>query len=244
VLSNLLDNAVKFTPPGGRISVGITRSETEAQVAVSDTGTGIEAEDLPRIFDPYRQGGGSPCSGEGGSVGLGLYIARNLIQRQGGELGVKSRPGAGSTFWFTLPLAPAESRLADISAAAGCPLILIVDDDGGFRREVAEVLEETGYRVATAGNCREAWALISRDPPALLLLDIMLPEVDGWQLYAALRGDPRLSSIPTVIVTGLSREQVEPSLLGVQGLLEKPFRRDELLAMARRYAGPSPAGGC
>lgn len=231
-VSNLLDNAIKFTPAGGDVSLGLTREHGRARVEVRDTGPGIDPADQQGLFLAYRRDRDAGRSQSGG-LGLGLYITRGLIEAQGGVTGVDSAPGRGSTFWFTLPAPIQGSPRPEQSEAA----VFLVDDDAAFRREVSELLEDWGYRVASAADGQEALDYLrAHPPPALILLDLMVPVVDGWELFTAIKTDPRLAGVPTVVVSSLREAQLQPSLLEVQGFLEKPINLADLYAVAERYA--------
>ena len=231
VLGNLLGNAIKFTPAGGRILVGAMLREREAVISVADTGCGIAAHEIPNLFERYWQS--ARCSDGHHGVGLGLFIAKALVEAQGGGIWVESQTGRGSCFSFTLPLAD-EAAIA--RGQPGRSTILVVDDDISFRREMCEILATAGFAVAAMSHGQEALEyLSSHPPPGLILLDLMMPVMDGWTLYAHIRTHPVLASVPTVIVSCVDKSRVEPALLDASGYLEKPIRISQLLDVARAH---------
>ncbi|HKU44849.1 MAG TPA: response regulator, partial [Polyangiales bacterium] len=232
VLSNLVGNAVKYTEAQGRIKVRLSRLPAEALVSVIDSGRGIAQHELPALFDRYFQGQTRPVVHGSNGAGLGLYIARGLIEAHGGRMWAESAPESGSTFCFTLP--PCE-QLPQADSAVARP-ILLVDDDVAFRRELKEILEEQGYNVETADNGWQAWAYLQANPPpALILLDLMMPVMDGWELHAALKSHPELSSVPVVVLSCFDRYRIEPSLHDIHGYIEKPIRTSQLMNIVSQH---------
>ncbi|HWN71200.1 MAG TPA: ATP-binding protein, partial [Haliangium sp.] len=229
VLGNLLGNAIKFTPTRGRVLVGAMVREREVVISVADTGCGIPAHEIPNLFERYWQS--KRRSNRHHGVGLGLFIAKALVEAQGGGIWVDSQVGHGSCFSFTLPLAD-EATLALSEPSRST--ILVVDDDVSFRREMCEILKAEGYTVAALSHGQEALEYLgSHPPPGLILLDLMMPVMDGWDFYSHLRMHPVLASVPTVIVSCVDRSRVEPALLDASGYLEKPLRLSQLLDVAR-----------
>lgn len=230
VLGNLLGNALKFTPVGGCIRVRAGLREHEAVISVEDTGCGIAANEIPNLFERYWQSNRRPGTHQGKGVGLGLFIAKALVEAQGGRIWVQSELGQGSSFSFSLPIADEDTQGPSRST------IVVVDDDASFRREMCEILESQGYRVEAMRHGQEALDyLSSHPPPGLIVLDLMMPVMDGWDLFAHLKTHPVLASVPTVIVSCVDRSRVEPALLDANGYLEKPIRMSQLLDVARAH---------
>jgi signal transduction histidine kinase/CheY-like chemotaxis protein len=229
VLGNLLGNAIKFTPPGGRVLVGAMVREREVIVSVADNGCGIPEHEIPNLFERYWQSKRRADRHQG--VGLGLFIAKALVEAQGGGIWVDSELGHGSCFSFSLPIADAATlALSEPSRST----ILVVDDDISFRREMCEILEAEGFTVAALSHGQEALEYLgSHPPPGLILLDLMMPVMNGWDFYSHLRMHPVLASVPTVIVSCVDKSRVEPALLDASGYLEKPIRLAQLLDVAR-----------
>jgi GAF domain-containing protein/DNA-binding response OmpR family regulator len=268
VVSNLLANAVKFTPDGGRVDVTAGLASAEVRVAVRDTGIGIAPEDRERIFEAFHQAGRSGAAGGAGGAaapppregtGLGLALARRFVELHGGRLWVESAPGAGSTFTFTLPQrrgppatgAPTPAATAAAGAGAGSaapagagPTVLLVDDDPRTVELLTLYLEGAGFEVVVARDGEAALALARRVRPAVITLDVLLPRLDGWEVLARAKADPALAGVPVVVVSMLD-ERGKGFALGAAEYLVKPVGREALLAALRRLlppVGPAPAG--
>jgi signal transduction histidine kinase/CheY-like chemotaxis protein len=231
VLSNLLGNAVKFTPAGGRVSVRAGRRGGGGfDVVVMDSGPGIAASEVPHLFDRYWR---AQRGGRAG-VGLGLWIARRLVQAHDGELCVESRVGEGSSFTVVLPehaQAAAPTPLRQRPRDEQAPCVLVVDDDVDVRLAIADVLEESGYRVVQASNGRDALELLesgSTAVPSLIVLDMMMPEMDGPTFRYAKQANPTIARIPVVVVSAYSDVLSTPSTPDVRAVLRKPLKPDTL----------------
>ena len=243
-LLNLLSNACKFTDKG-TIVLDVKRVDGWATFAVSDTGIGMTPEQLGRIFQPFVQADSSTSRKYGGT-GLGLTLTRKFCEMMGGSVDVTSAPGAGSTFTIRLPLAPAgptdEVRPSSTTKAAAGRSILVIDDDPVNRDLVRRTLEKAGWTVTEASDGQAAIAQIEALRPSLLLLDLMMPRVDGFDLVARLRERADLRDIPVVVITAkdLTREERERLTENVRKILQKGrYSRDELLAHVRELV-PEP----
>lgn len=253
VLINLAGNAVKFTPEGGRIDIMArplgqsTGPPAGVEFAVRDTGVGISPEDQQRIFREFEQvGSGSPGEREG--TGLGLSLAKGLVELHGGTIGVESAPGEGSIFRFTLPgesaaADPVPSRIDGTVPDGDGPLILVVDDEPAARDLLAHHLEDSGYRVMTAGLGGEAIALASRFRPDAITLDILMPKQDGFEILADLKSNEDTRSIPVVVVSVVETRKLGFSL-GADEWLVKPVQREALLGALDRVLGKAEATVC
>jgi signal transduction histidine kinase len=190
VVGNLLHNARKYTPTGGRIRVTLQRSGSTAEVQVEDDGIGVAREHLPSIFDLFVQANPTLARTEGG-LGIGLTLARGVVDLHGGQLSVASEGlGRGARFTVTLPVATADLRPPVPPAAVAPPLtrrILVVEDNADGREALATLLRLAGYEVEEAATGGEAIAAAARHPPDVVLLDIGLPDLDGYQVATALR---------------------------------------------------------
>jgi len=248
ILLNLLSNAAKFTKAG---AVELRAQPVEdggrrwVEFAVSDTGIGMSAEQVGRLFQEFMQADATTTR-EFGGTGLGLAITRKLCQLMGGDIAVTSAPAKGSTFTVRLPVdgrsaaptttMPATGPQPALAAAAGPapageasrPLVLVIDDDQTSRELMTAYLGEQGFAVATASSGIEGLAHARALRPAAITLDIMLPDIDGWTVIAALKGDPALAGIPVVIAT-IVDEAHRGIALGAAGYLTKPIDRDRLL---------------
>ena len=253
VVFNLLSNAVKFTPDGGHIDLSARCLNGEVEVAVRDTGIGIAPEDQERVFEEFQQAGQREGSG------LGLALSRSFIELHGGRIRLESELGVGSTFSFTLPLpqAPAtgwEATLAvpqpelatpvDIAPqeGAGGLTMLVIEDDEHSAELLRIFLEDGGFSVSLAGSGDEGLEAARRLRPAAIVLDLLLPDVSGWDVLTRLKSDPTLADIPVVIVSMLD-ERGKGYALGAAEYLVKPVDRDELLGTLRPLTAAGSLNG-
>jgi signal transduction histidine kinase/CheY-like chemotaxis protein len=232
VVLNLLSNAVKFTPDGGSVDVRADIAGAEAQVVVRDTGIGIDAADHERIFEAFQRGGRESRS-EG--TGLGLTLSKRIVELHGGRIWMTSRAGAGSTFGFAVPVsqdAPAAEE-APAAAERDMETVLVVEDDAHSVELLSVYLEGAGYKIAVARDGAEGLELARRLRPRAVVLDILLPRVDGWDLLARLKADPATADSPVVVVSMLD-ERGKGLALGAVEYLVKPVGREELLEALER----------
>jgi PAS domain S-box-containing protein len=244
-LGNLLANAVKFTPSGGKVSVRLSREDREISVQVTDTGIGIREDFLPHVFDRFRQGDGSSTRTHGG-LGLGLAIVRHIVELHQGTVRAESGgPGKGASLTLTLPAAPPES---DASLHEAAPLhaapdlvglhVLFVDDEPDARELVEEFLSSRGAKVSTAASAPEALARLREVRPDILVSDIGMPQESGLTLIQRIRllDSDEGGGIPAIAVTGLaSRDDARRALAaGFQEHLPKPLQLDKLLETLSR----------
>jgi signal transduction histidine kinase/DNA-binding response OmpR family regulator len=230
VLENLLTNAAKFTPPGGRVSVALSSSDGEVEVAVSDTGIGIPAEALPKIFDRFYQVDSSSTRRYGG-IGLGLAIVREIIQAHGSTIAASSSVGEGTTFRFRLPLVSAKP-------AGTARRVAIVDDDPEFSRRLSSFLSSSGFEVRLAATLGAGKALVESWGPELVLLDRLLPDGDGFDLLAQLKGAEETRHIPVLMISVL-KERGLSDRLGASGYLLKPATPREVYVRVLDLLGSS-----
>ncbi len=234
-LSNLIGNAIKFTPPSGKIVVRGQRRGDEVWVAVADDGPGIAPALLPHVFDRYRQAPETARLGHG----LGLTIAKGIVDAHHGRIWVESELGRGTTFHVALPKAVPDHAPSDEVAArpTSGATILIVDDDPDVRDGIAGWLEHAGYVVVKRSNGASALAYL-RDapPPSLILLDLAMPVMSGWEFLAAWERDASLHAVPVVVVSGERDLTAQVSKFHVAGIA-KPFAAEHLIrAVARAIA--------
>ncbi len=234
VVLNLLSNAVKFTPDGGSVDVHAEIAGDEAQVVVRDTGIGIAEAEQERIFEAFQRGGREARSATEGT-GLGLTLSKRIVELHGGRLWMTSELGAGSTFGFAVPVGPA-GELPEGIAPDG-ETVLVVEDDPHSAELLELYLAGAGYRVAHARDGAEGLEMARRLRPRAVLLDILLPRVDGWELLARLKADPATAACPVVIVSMLD-ERGKGFALGASEYLVKPVGREEMLGALARCAPP------
>jgi signal transduction histidine kinase/CheY-like chemotaxis protein len=245
VLLNLLSNAVKFTPDGGRVDVRASIRDQDLVVEVADTGPGVAAEDRQRIFDSFQQGARLPGQAEG--TGLGLTLSKRILELHGGRIWVESEAGKGSTFGFALPAGSGEPALTSVPQAgldSGLPAelapgpgptVVVVEDDRRSFDLLRVYLEAAGARVVSARDGEEGLDTVRRLSPAGVILDILLPGIDGWEVLARLKADPRTTAIPVIVVSMLD-ERGRGFALGAAEYLVKPVGKDQLLAALYRAA--------
>jgi CheY-like chemotaxis protein len=208
VIANLLTNAAKFTPAGGRITVITEQEGAEAVIRVRDTGKGIPAEMLPQVFDLFTQVNPSIDRAEGG-LGLGLTLVRKLVEMHGGRVEAHSAgPGLGSEFVVCLPA----YSLADRAGAAGSDTpsglrILVVDDNQDAADTLSDLLSLWGHEVRVAYTGLDALAITREYRPDAVLLDIGLPGLDGYEVAREIRGDASLSGIRLLAITGYGQDE-------------------------------------
>lgn len=233
ILQNLIGNAIKFTTKGG-ITVRTRLVDEEFHIAVQDTGIGIPEENLKEIFEEFRQVDGS-TSRQFGGTGLGLSIAVRSAELLGGRIEVESVYGEGST--FTLVILAAETAEAEYSVrpipSEPIPLktsqtILVVDDDSAAVSLLSQPLTQAGFKVVSTNDPRQALDLARRHQPFLITLDLIMPEMDGWEVLQALKTDSQVQDIPVVIIS-VSEDLQTGLALGAVGYLTKPVDSSRLL---------------
>ncbi|MFM0203324.1 chemotaxis protein CheB [Paraburkholderia fungorum] len=236
ILWNLVSNAVKFTPPGGRVSLRLSRDNDYACVEVQDTGRGIEPAFLPHVFDMFSQAEGSH-RGHSGGLGIGLALVKQLAEMHGGHVKAESPgPGKGARFRIWLPAASTvlqpESRdtPGDVSLLKGMR-ILLIDDAVESLQAFQSLLELEGAQVWPQTNGPDALAVAAHQPFDLILSDIGMPGMDGYELIAALRKLPATASVPALALTGFGRPQDATRAIraGYDGHLGKPVSLQALL---------------
>jgi signal transduction histidine kinase/CheY-like chemotaxis protein len=253
IVWNLLANAVKFTPAGGRIEVRLGPDGGRASLSVKDSGIGITPEFLPHVFDRFTQADGSPARRHGG-LGLGLAISRQLVAMHGGTIRVESGgPGHGATFRVDLPASPtatvaparADRRRPDLAGAR----VLVVDDEADSRELLLQLLASWGARAGGAGSVREALAVLAGEEPDVIVSDIAMPGEDGFVLleHVRERDDDRDAPLPVLALTAFARAEDRRRILsaGFDAHVAKPVEPDELRAalaalLERRGHGGEP----
>jgi signal transduction histidine kinase/DNA-binding response OmpR family regulator len=238
VLLNLLSNACKFTKEG-EVTLGVVRTRAPErdwiEFSVADTGIGMTADQQERLFEDFTQADSSTARRYGGT-GLGLAITRRLVHMMGGDVTVTSEPGKGSRFTVRLP-AFAEPHEGTAGEDSPPDSILVIDDDPVARELISDQLIAEGFSVVTAAGGLEGLKRARELRPLAITLDVMMPDLDGWSVLAALRQDPRLAEIPVIMVTILD-EQRRGMALGVAGYLTKPIDRERLRGVVRRLRMP------
>jgi CheY-like chemotaxis protein len=254
IVSNLVSNAMKFTPSGGRVDVRVARRESAVEISVSDTGAGITTEQLPGIFSRLGVVHASSKS-HGGGLGLGLAIVRHLVELHGGAVQAASAgPGQGATFTVTLPLtderpahdAEARRSAARDLAASQLPAldgvrVLVVDDEADTRELLTTILTQCGAEVTAAENARAALEALEGEPFDVRVSDIRMREQDGYDLIRSVRAldAERGGQIPALALTAYTRIEDRESALsaGFQQHAAKPIEPAELAAAVATLVG-------
>lgn len=259
VVWNLVSNAVKFTPAGGRVDVGVHRRGAHAVIEVRDSGAGIPADFLPHVFDRFRQLDGSTSRRQGG-LGLGLSIVRSLVEMHGGTVRAESDGvGRGATFTVALPEVISErpAPLPDRPSAARSPTaavagrvldgvrVLVVDDDEDGREIFHDALAECGARVSSVSSAAVALARLQTERPDVVVCDIGMPDTDGYALFREVRSLPESAGgrTPAIAVTGFARgtDMQRAFDAGFQKHLAKPADLGTLIQLILELTGRAPS---
>lgn len=246
-LFNLISNASKFTSDG-LITLAVDRERRNGSdwlcFTVTDTGIGITPEQMQRLFQAFSQADAS-TSRKFGGTGLGLVLSRRFCQMMGGDITVESEAGVGSTFTIQLPVdggatTTAGTELAGtIAEAKGVPTVLVIDDDPAARDLMRRFLQQQGLQMAEAASGQEGLQLAKESHPAVILLDVMMPGMDGWAVLTALKADPELASIPVIMATLLDEKNMGFAL-GATDFLTKPIDRQYLARVLQKYRCAHP----
>jgi signal transduction histidine kinase/ActR/RegA family two-component response regulator len=237
VVSNLLSNAVKYGA-GKPIEVEVSAADQRALVRVRDYGVGVAPGDQARIFDRFER---AHAQNKVEGFGLGLWISKQIVDTMGGAIAVSSTPGIGSAFTVELPcleIEPARDGQVRGSdpARVACD-ILIVEDDEDVLDGVAHILRAEGYRVTCASDGRQALAWLEHEQPAMMLLDLGMPVMNGPELLRELRASGSPLAFPVVLLSADDQLPRKAEELGVRDYMEKPLQIDTLLELVARHAG-------
>jgi len=250
VLINLISNAAKFTPHGS-VTVGVHQDAAGLRFSVTDTGVGVPESERATIFDKFRQARDTLTDKPRGT-GLGLPICRHIVEHHGGTIWVEDGPDGGSRFNFTLPgMAPRSQMDAEAARAIATRVggalssrlsspsdVLVVDDDAGVRELLRQTLTDAGHEVRVASHGLQAVSMIRSRKPDLVVLDVMMPGLTGYDVAAMLRNDPHTENLPIVILSVVYDRDRHESL-GIDRYLSKPLREDELLRAIDDVSGDS-----
>lgn len=233
VVTNLVSNAIKFSPPDGRVTVSVSREERLVRLCVKDDGPGIPDEFRSRIFTKFAQADSSDTRQKGGT-GLGLVIAKEIVDRHGGRLWFESEPGCGASFFVDLPAMDAQSEQRETRAG---PRVLICEDDADAATVLAEFLKREGFAVEVVGTIAEARAALSNAGRfQAMLLDLVLPDGDGVILIRELRSSHETQDLPIIVVSAYTergREALDFNALNVVDWIAKPVDLDSLRRAVR-----------
>jgi PAS domain S-box-containing protein len=246
VLINLISNAVKFTTSGS-VTCRVKQEQDSVCISVIDTGVGIAPEDQPKVFEKFRQVGDTLTDKPKGT-GLGLPICKQIIDHHGGKIWVESEPGKGSTFSFTVPTYYSEEQTSsnlnldalvkqlkdhvittNTTQSENHKTILVVDDDINIRELLRQQLENEGYSVREAKDGMDAIHQIKTHRPDLILLDVMMPQINGFDVAAVLKSDPQTADIP-IIILSIAENKERGYHIGIDRYLTKPIDTEKLLS--------------
>jgi signal transduction histidine kinase/CheY-like chemotaxis protein/uncharacterized protein YigA (DUF484 family) len=248
VVINLFSNAVKFTEKGN-VTCQVSRKDNEVIVQVSDTGIGIAPEDYGAVFEQFKQVGGDTLTDKPKGTGLGLPICKEIVEHHGGRIWVESTIGKGSTFSFAIPFVPSDNNIikkqkpihldelvkqlkeqmvfSKLKSNGKMSTILVVDDDDSIRSLLEQELSEAGYLIEQATNGKQALECIRKNRPDLIILDVMMPEMNGFDVAAILKNDPQTMDIP-IIILSIVQDKARGFRIGVDRYLTKPIDTAQL----------------
>jgi K+-sensing histidine kinase KdpD/CheY-like chemotaxis protein/ligand-binding sensor domain-containing protein len=246
VIINLISNSVKFTDKGS-VTCKVYKEKDELIVSISDTGIGIAPKDFDAVFEQFKQVGGDTLTDKPKGTGLGLPICKEIVEHHGGRIWLESEIGKGSSFSFALPITAKTEvvkplHLNDLVKQLKEQMaqsvfnnngkhstILVVDDDDSIRSLLQQELSEAGYIIEEAANGKEALECIRKKRPDLIILDVMMPEMNGFDVAAILKNDPQTMDIP-IIVLSIVQDKARGFRIGVDRYLTKPIDTGELFA--------------
>ena len=257
IMLNLLSNALKYTNEGGRINIRAAKDrKSNARIEVSDTGIGIETDEIKKIFSEFHQADQVRDEQLGGT-GIGLALARRLVEMHGGKIGVESQRKKGSTFWFTLPIKKLTEGEADtkdekqneVSPFSTGRRILVVEDNKVNLKMILDMLSVHNHKVTVANNGQEAIELAQSFKPELIFMDIRMPVMDGMEATKRLRAIPEFNDTPIIALTASTGSEAEERQIsaGCTAHLSKPIQTEELFKVLEKYLkvkneNPTPEG--
>jgi len=246
MLLNLASNAVKFTPEGGMVTIETRRRPDSIEVSFSDTGIGIDKLDQERIFHEFQQVDSGVGRSQAGT-GLGLTLTRRFARLHGGDVRLESEPGKGSVFTISLPIQahgpepPAAPAAAGRATDSSRPLVLVVEDDPAAAELLTRQLERAGFGTEVARSGGDAIAKAIERRPAAITLDILLPDLDGWEVLTRLKREAATSEIPVVVVSVVDNPELGIAL-GALDYFVKPVPANELINRLSRFKFGRRAG--
>jgi GAF domain-containing protein/CheY-like chemotaxis protein len=245
VMVNLISNAVKFTPTG-TITCTVTRKRNEIITGITDTGIGIAPSDHAAVFEQFKQVVGDTLTDKPKGTGLGLPICKEIVEHHGGRIWLESELGKGSTFYFAIPVQKTNAGItkpihlndlvkqlkeqmaqSQLNSKGRNATILVVDDDDSIRSLLEQELGDAGYIIEQATNGKEALASVRNHKPDLIILDVMMPEMNGFDVAAILKNDPNTMDIP-IIVLSIVQDKARGFRIGVDRYLTKPIDTAQL----------------
>jgi signal transduction histidine kinase/CheY-like chemotaxis protein len=240
MLLNLVSNAIKFTLENGTVTIMVTRRNDAVELAVADTGIGIAKQDYDRVFHEFQQLD-SGVAREQPGTGLGLTLTRRFANLHGGDVRMESELGKGSVFTITLPLearyihpAPARVNISRPAVGDSRQLVLVVEDDPAAAELLTRQIERAGFRTQVARTGQQALAAARAQQPAAITLDILLPDLDGWEVLTRLKNEAATSKIPVIVVSVVDNPELGIAL-GALDYFVKPVPAEELLSRLAKF---------
>lgn len=236
IIANLVSNAIKFSPPDGRVDIECSRLDHAVEIRVLDRGSGVPESFRPRLFETFAQANSGDERSQQGT-GLGLAITRQLTERMGGKVGYLPRADGGSCFWVQFPTGPRERPPLPLEPRASRPRVLVVEDDPDVATVLIALLEREGFAASSAADPAEARAAIERHEFCAMTLDLGLGDADGRELLRELRADPVTASLPVLVISGepgASRGLRDPASEQPLDFLAKPLNPSDLADSMRR----------
>jgi DNA-binding response OmpR family regulator len=226
IVNNLLSNALKFTDRNGAIAVNLNIEEESYEVSVQDSGIGIVASDLPQVFNRFFQ---SPRSGEVTGTGIGLSITKSFVELMGGGIDVKSEKGKGTMFTVCFPLCK-DFRMEEVESVRSIGKYLLVVDDNEDIRMFIKTHFKSSFNVLEAADGKEGSEIALKYVPDIIIADMLMPVVDGYEMCKKLKKDERTSHIPIIMLTAVTskEKELESLLTGIDDYVTKPFDVDIL----------------
>jgi signal transduction histidine kinase/DNA-binding response OmpR family regulator len=235
MILNLVSNAIKFTPDGGTVIIAANQAADRMRISVSDTGIGIAEKDIKRIFTEFQQvDSGANRTQQG--TGLGLALTRSFAALHGGEVRVESELGKGSLFTIDLPIDAHQNRVSgtpvggvtEVAGHLSLPLVLIVEDDPAAAELLARQIARGGFRTKVARTGTEALTMVHELKPDAITIDVLLPDIDGWEILKRLRADQMTNEMPAILVTVVDNRELGAAL-GANDYFVKPVDAKELV---------------
>jgi signal transduction histidine kinase/CheY-like chemotaxis protein len=249
MILNLVSNAIKFTPDGGIVTIKAAQAAGRMVISVSDNGIGIAEKDMKRLFTEFQQvDSGANRTQQG--TGLGLALTRRFAALHGGEVRVESELGKGSRFMIDLPVDAGHSRVSavpsggftEIAGDVSLPLILIVEDEPASAELLARQIARGGFRTKVARTGTEALTMVDELKPDAITIDVVLPDIDGWEILKRLKGNHATNEIPAILVSVVDNPELGAAL-GADDYFVKPVDAKELVKRLGTFAFKNKVGG-
>jgi signal transduction histidine kinase/CheY-like chemotaxis protein len=250
MILNLVSNAIKFTPEGGTVMIKAARVVDRLEIVVSDTGIGIAEQDIQRLFKEFQQVDSGANRKQQGT-GLGLVLTRSFAVLHGGDVRVESELGKGSRFTIDLPVdtrspvrvhRPPNGSVGKAAGDVSRPLVIVVEDDPAAAELLTRQIERAGFRTEIARTGVDAVAMAKEHKPAAITLDILLPDVDGWEVLKRLKRDEMTSDIPVIVVSVVDNPELGTAL-GALDYFVKPVEAKELVKQLSKFNFKRKSGG-